>query len=609
MRYFTIPPIILFLFFCFLFGCIYEDPENPKEPDEPDPPVDEGVYETKLAFECLSDNFTDIFAEEITNNPKMTTHSNAVYLYIFNKSTGELVSEKTISKSNLRNFQGVTISLDPGEYEIRCWGNIGSQTTIYNREKLSTARLINAKNYPNKGSAISDDPLYFGSTTLTVPEDGFEPNSITDTIYFKTAHLQMTLAFNGKTKMVPKVEIRNLISIYNFEMRNMDSNASYFPEVKTVNESGRSLVKAELNILRTTYRQGTTNYDLTNNIEILVKDPVVDTLITSVNLGSWMRSKGVTISPQKDNNILSVPDSLSASTPGITSFPTIQIQLPDTVPTVDPPPVIPDPDEQGLFFYLKNNNNDIFSKEINSVNIYVYEKQSGKLISVGQNVLSYDELKKFQGFRFVVPPINSVDTTSMEYEIRCWANIGGNTLVRSENNLSIASLTHIKAFNNEIISTNDNLYFGQASVKVTSGYTYVTENIDFKMAHTQFLVTVKGMTEDHEIKVSGLPFSFDFNMNNQQVSSKNYYPKALGSTSQSSFNLNTLRLTNQNKDNVKIALLNSKGSTIHEVSLKDKNIRIDDNTNYNYINIKGTPTNRIVITIDVGNTISDDIWH
>lgn len=613
MKYSTIKKISLFLFICLISGCIHEDPETPKEPEEPEDPPVEGVYETKFAFQCLNDQSTDIFSQQITNNANTTIQAKAVSLYIYNKQTGEIVGQKNISKSDLRKYQGVTLSFDPGEYEIRCWGNIGSQTIIYNQDKLSNARLTNVKKYPTQGTVVTDDPLYYGSTTLTVPEDGFEPGSISGTIHFKSAHLHLSMEFNGKTNMIPKVEIQNLISTYNFEMKNMDSNSSYFPEVKTVSESGRSVAKAELNILRTAYRQGSINYDLTNNLQIVVKDPVVDTLITSVNLGTWMKLKGVSINPQKDNNILSIPDSLSGATSGITSVPTIQIQLPDTVPTTQPPPIdpptVPEIEDQGLFFHLYNNNNDIFAKEIYDVNFYVYEKQSGNLVSTEKNAISHDELNQFQGIKLALPPINSTDTTTKEYEICCWANVKSNTRITEISKLQSAMLSHTNSFNSEPISTNDNLYFGRVTAKVTSDYTYVTENIDFKSAHTQFTVKVKGMTEYHDIRVSGLPLSFDFKMNTQQSSSKNYFPKASWSGFESSFVFNTLRLTNQNKNNVKIALLDSKGSVIHEMSLKDKDIRIDDNGDYNYIYVNGVPTaNKIGITIDVGNRISDDLW-
>ncbi|MDR2920379.1 MAG: FimB/Mfa2 family fimbrial subunit [Tannerella sp.] len=607
-----IKTISIFLFICLLSGCIFEDPKTAKDPEEPEKPPVEGVYETKLAFQCLDDQSLDIFAQEITNNSATTIQEKAVSLYIYNKSTGEIVGEKNISKSDLGKFQGVTLSFDPGEYEIRCWGNVGSQTFIYNQNTLSTARLTNVKNYLNQGSIVTDDPLYYGATTLTVPEEGFEAVSISDTIHFKTAHLHLTMEFNGKTDMIPKVEVRNLVSTFNFGMRNVDSNTSYFPEVKTIKESNHSIKRAELNILRTAYIQGNINYDITNNIEIRINDPVADTLINSVNLGTWMKAKGISINPQKENNILSIPDSLSGVTSGITSFPTIQIQLPDTVPTIQPPPIdpptVPDIDEQGLFFYLYNNKNDIFAKEINSVYIYVYDKMSGNLVSTGKNAISQNELINFQGIRLALPPINSIDTTSQEYEICCWANVKGNTRITDQSQLESAMLTHTNSYNNEPIATNDNLYFARTTAKVTSDYTYVTENINFKAAHTQFTVNIKGMTEYHEIRVSGLPFSFDFSMNSQSTS-KSYYPKASWSNYESSFVFNSLRLTNKNKNNVKITLLNSEGTIIHEVSLKDKDIQIDDNSDYNYIYVNGVPTaNKIGITIDLGNRFSDDIW-
>lgn len=617
MRYSAVQKVIFFSFTFLLSGCIYENPEEP-------PVVTNTMYETKIAFQCLQGS-VDIFKQEITENATLTTPGRTISLYVYDKSTGNLVKEQTILKNALRQFQGVTLSLASGEYEIRCWGNVNAQTTFYGEDKLNTARLTNVKNYPDQRTVVSDDPLYFGATSLVVPKDGFSSGVIADTIFFKTAHLHVSVAFTGNTSIIPKVEIRNLIPAFDFEMKAIDNNKiSYFPEVKKQN----SLLKTELNILRTAYKQGNISYDHTKYLEITVKDPIADTLIYTVNLEQWMKSKGITLHPQNDNNILSIPDSLSAITTGVASLPPIRIELPNSIPsnppdtTTTPPidtipvtPPIPDINEQGLFFHVyfndDNASNDIFNQVIESVNMYIYEKYSGIRVPISHDVLSKIDLSTFPGLRLSLPPINSTNKDPREYEIRCWANVSTNSQIKNEQYASTAELSNANISTSDTIRTNDELYFGQASVKVTSDYRYVTEAINFKSAYTRFTISVKGMATIPKIRVSGLSSSYDFKMNSTQLTYIDYYPEVTSkSATETTFIFNSMRLTNQSKDNVKITLLDTNGTVIHEVPLKGKEIWINDNSNYRYIYIKGTPTvNRIGITINVEeNGISNEIW-
>lgn len=650
MKYFSIQKTVIFFFACLLFGCIKEDSD--------DCTVKKESFETKIAFQCISDS-ADIFKQEITLNSTLAK-GGSVALYVYDKATGNLVIEQNVPNNTLKGFQGTTLSLEPGVYEIRCWANMDAYSVIYDEDKLSTARLSNKKYYPNQEVVTSDDPLYYGAAMLTVPLKGFNPETVADTINFRTAHMRFNIEFAGGNNITPKIEIKNLEPEFDFNMQKIDKTTSYFPEIKLGTSLRSTVLKAEFNILRTAYRNSNISYDNTNNIEIRITDSKTDSLMHTVNLKDWMNTYGIKINASNDNNILSIPDSLQGTTSGVASLPPIVIDItgpsgpptdtipdpptpptdtiptpPDTIPdpptpptdtiptppdTIPNPPVDPDPpvdplppapdvDKQGLLFHLYRDNcqdNDIFANVIQSVNLYVYEKESGNQINIAKDVLTSSDLSSFLGYRFALPPINSADTTTKEYEIRCWGNVGTNTAIKNQHHLVSAGLSHTNYSLGEI-RTNDELYFGKASVKVKSNYTYVTENIDFKIAHTKFEIKVIGMDTIPEITVSGLPASYDFYMADQQWLSKDYNLKPTTAASDTIFSFKSLRLTNQSKDNVEIKITDGKNPAITEtIRLKDETIYINENKCYDYIHINssssGSNTIRITIT-KVGNTI------
>lgn len=652
MKSLAIQNVVLFFFaFSLLAGCIYDD-----EADNCNDTGKKGTMEAKIAFQCLSDS-TNIFKQEIMES-KLLSKGGTVSLYIYDKATGNLVAEQIVSNSMLKKFQGITLVLDPGTYEIRCWANMDAHTVIYGEDKLTTARLSNVKHYPNKEIITSDDPLYYGALTLTVPSNGFPQDTNADTILFKAAHVHFDLGFIGSKGVVPKIEVRNLEPTFDFGMQKVGAVATYFPEVKVSKAAVATLVTAKFNILRIAYKNAQINYDNTDNIRIDVKDSSVDTLICSVGLKDWMNTNGVKISPTLDNNFISMPDSLLGATSGLSSLPPFMIDLGDSIPipidtipptpidtipptpidtippipidtipptpidtipptpidTVPTPPLVPNIDEQGIFFHLYRYNEgyDVFEEQIESVNVYVYEKQSGKQVEIPKEKLSKDDLELFQGLRIPLPPIDERDTTSKEYEIRCWANVGSNTIINAQDlpSANVLNVNYAKA--TDTVRTNDLLYFGQTSIRVSPDYTYATGKVLFKVAYTRFAITVNGLGYSKilpKIKVSGLPSSYDFYMDEQQWPSKDYYPEIEIAGNDTTFVFNSFRLTNQNMGKVEIKLEHPDISP-HIINLRNRSILIDDQKGYNYIYIKGVnTTNSIRVTIDAsGSTITDDIW-
>jgi len=661
MKFLTVQKVVLLFFICLLVSCINDDePDNCK--------VNNEAFQTKIAFQCLSDS-TDVFEQEIINN-KSLSNGGTVTLYVYDKATGNYVYERVVSNTALKNFKGITLSLEPGVYEIRCWANMSTQSVVFNEEKLTTARLTNVKQYPNQQIVTSDDPLYYGATTLTVPNKGFDSDVIADTISFRTAHLHFNIEFVGSGRIIPKIEIRNLDPTYDFEMQKVGSSISYFPEIKIGTRAASIFMKAEFNILRTAYKNVLIEYDNTDNIEIVVKDTRADTLVYSIGLKNWLDKYGIKINSYLDNNFISMPDSLRKETSGLSSLPSFVIELGDSLATpvdtipnpidtipnpidtipnpidtipnpidtipnpidtipnpidtipdpIDPipvPPTVPDISEQGLFFHLYRYTEgiDLFGGEIESVNVYIYEKKSGNLFPIPKDVLSGLDFYNIQGLQVPLPPINQLDTASREYEIRCWGNVGTNTKVSNQHHLVSASVANINYGETDTIRTNDKLYFGQTSVRVTSDYTYATGKVNFNAAYTQYAISVKGLgafPDLPKIKVTGLPSSYDFYMDDQQWESKPYYPDIKIVGRDTMFLFNSFRLTNQNLDKVKITLEHPSLNTTNNeytINLMNRDIMLDDKKSYNYIYVKGVNTlNTIRVNFNIGSGIFDEVW-
>jgi hypothetical protein len=81
--------------------------------------------ERDIVFEYYADGDTDVFPKHVTS----------VNLYVFD-SEDRLLEKycRRLEQNDLKSYQGVKLSLNPGEYRFVCLGNDYDLTEVYNTD-------------------------------------------------------------------------------------------------------------------------------------------------------------------------------------------------------------------------------------------------------------------------------------------------------------------------------------------------------------------------------------------------------------------------------------------------------------------------------------------
>ncbi|NDV59333.1 FimB/Mfa2 family fimbrial subunit [Bacteroides sp. 519] len=203
---------------CILFCCISLILSSCLGEDRSDCPT------ARLTFSYLGD----------TNDPAMFANNiHFVTLMVYNKNQ-QLVMTRELSKHDLMNFQGVTLALASGNYQIICWGNINQHNEqLSGHESLLVGRLHHSSLTTDR-QIPTNSHLYYGSYQLEIPEKRFAEGDIR----FCGAHINMEIfvrnmsASNAPNKW-PVIEAHNLMPQYNMEMKSaMPYATTYYPETE-----------------------------------------------------------------------------------------------------------------------------------------------------------------------------------------------------------------------------------------------------------------------------------------------------------------------------------------------------------------------------------------
>lgn len=204
--------ILLLLFVFFLSGCIREDMSN--------------CNYTRLMFTYNGDSSADIFGSKINN----------VDLFLFDEG-GYFYSAYQINRSQLKNLQGINLSLPPGRYQVVCWGNATDNTWLeypLQGSRIEDARIFNAV-YVAGNTPTTNDSIYYapgdGMTNpffLTVPEKG----QTSQTIEFKSANIKVDVYVKGFKDLSdgsqnPRIELTELYPGYDFSSLPAGNRTTY----------------------------------------------------------------------------------------------------------------------------------------------------------------------------------------------------------------------------------------------------------------------------------------------------------------------------------------------------------------------------------------------
>lgn len=197
--------------------------------------MDDCKGKVTLRFRYVGDGTTDIFPEKIEH----------VTMYVYSIADGSLAAIHKYDDNALAAYQGADVMLFPGRYEVVCWGNALDETTINEGEKIA------ANGYFENTDIATNDPLYYGSIEIEVPETLAENNYICD---FVCSHVKFRVrveGFDQTTMGVPSLELTQLASFTDFDnVPSDEERCSYHPVLAAGSDGEQTVYTAEFNTLR-----------------------------------------------------------------------------------------------------------------------------------------------------------------------------------------------------------------------------------------------------------------------------------------------------------------------------------------------------------------------
>jgi hypothetical protein len=132
---------------------------------------------------------------------------------------GNFIRSERVEQSAINEFEGMLLSLDPGNYRLVFWGNVNGDTKIDGIGTVSPQVVYSEIAGTDPGNVIDAEKLYYapyGTNSqgekaplpyyaLTVPATG----SYTDIVYFTPAHRSLKIYIEG-LEGLPTVDIQGL---------------------------------------------------------------------------------------------------------------------------------------------------------------------------------------------------------------------------------------------------------------------------------------------------------------------------------------------------------------------------------------------------------------
>lgn len=197
--------------------------------------MDDCKGKVTLRFRYVGDGTTDIFPEKIEH----------VTMYVYSIADGSLAAIQKYDDNALAAYQGADVMLFPGRYEVVCWGNALDETTINEGEKIA------ADGYFENTDIATNDPLYYSTIEIEVPETLAENNYICD---FVCSHVKFRVrveGFDQTTMGVPSLELTQLASFTDFDnVPSDEERCSYHPVLAAGSDGEQTVYTAEFNTLR-----------------------------------------------------------------------------------------------------------------------------------------------------------------------------------------------------------------------------------------------------------------------------------------------------------------------------------------------------------------------
>lgn len=177
---------------------------------------------------------------------RFARHIDHVTLMVFDRD-GYQVQTHTYNKNQLTQRQGTDLLLDPGTYNIICWGNANTDTELASCETLDQGRVHHPNLTANR-EIPTNSHLYYGNYTVEVPATGIAQGDI----LFRGAHINMEVYIRNQAATdanTPLVRARNLMPQYNMHMDATMANATTY-QPKTTWNADRRVYQSIFQVLR-----------------------------------------------------------------------------------------------------------------------------------------------------------------------------------------------------------------------------------------------------------------------------------------------------------------------------------------------------------------------
>lgn len=146
------------------------------------------------------------------------------------------------------------------------------------------------------------------------------------------------------------------------------------------------------------------------------------------------------------------------------------------------------------FEYYADGNTNVIGEYLNSVNLYVYNKRSGKLVKQ----YKFEDEEQLQQKAF-----NLEGLVPGDYLFIAWGNMTDETSIKDPEQISTAQIGSTNFFEGNKVITNDALYYSKGEFNLHE-YKSTSLKMKFESANIRFEISVSGITILPIIKVKNL---------------------------------------------------------------------------------------------------------
>lgn len=135
-----------------------------------------GCFKQDLSLCGVDENLTLVFELTDGNSGILADKIDKLDIVLYNRES-QFLERITVLKSDFSDQNKVRVTVEPGEYYVVAWGNVGDFSTINPNGSFATG-------YLETTSEMSGCPLYYGPRTTAKTKSGVASTRADDDIYY-----------------------------------------------------------------------------------------------------------------------------------------------------------------------------------------------------------------------------------------------------------------------------------------------------------------------------------------------------------------------------------------------------------------------------------------